>query len=157
MATTTFATNDEVKSLHVGLAPKPTEQIDFARSAAFSRIVTALSEGSYAAGAFVASPTSFSTLTLLECRLVALDLLGGGSTSVRTKGGGNSFSDWKATVDQQLALITAGKMNIFNDTLGEFVWGPKFSGPGIISEERNPGVNLEAPRYWPKADPLEEY
>ena len=159
MALTTFSTTDQVRAFHKGVADAtayPTTTIDQSRETAYTLIVTALSEGNYSVASIVAAPTTFPFLTTLEVRLVAVDLLGGAASSTSSKMGGKNWEHWATMTQSWLDALTAGTMALVNSS-GTITTAPKGSAsdPGIVYEERDSGVNLDAPENWGEADNLE--
>ena len=154
----TFATNDELKALQAGLASRSTAQLNQSRYGAYALIVSALNEGGYSVATITATPTVWGFLTLLETRMAALDLLGGGAASADALQGGSNWTHWEAQIKEWLEKLSAGKMALVNDSTGAITSPPKSSSnDGIEYEQRDPGVNLGAPETWPAADELEEW
>ena len=161
MALTTFATTDQVRALQPGFSSTtayPATTVDQSRESAFTQIVTALSQGGYAVSAIVAAPTTYPFLTTLEARLVGVDLLGGAATSAKDAMGGKNWEHWHKMVMDWLEQLSKGLLALI-DSSGTITQPPKGDAlnPGIVSEESNPGVNLDDPEYWDDADELEEW
>lgn len=154
---TTFSTNVQIAALQEGFATTSATKLDASRSQAYSLIVTALARGGYAVATFTAAPTAYSTLTLLETRLVALDLLGGGATSPDSAMGGNNWTHWQKWIEKMLTLIEEGDLSILNDSTGSIVTAPSVSRVGIVSDQRDTGVTLGHPVDWPEVDALERW
>lgn len=156
----TFTTNATITTQQPTLASMDEDLIEGARIAAYSRIVSALTVGEYPTrilpehDATTASP--WGGLRMLEARLVALDLLGGGAGSAQSAMAGNNFSAWKEYVENLLTLIEEKHASFINDDTGEIVSGEIPLG-GIESDERDPGMTLNAPSTWTDPDELDTW
>lgn len=154
----TFATNDNLTDLQAGFANRSAAQLNQSRYAAYAVIISALTEGGYGVAAIVAAPTVWGFLTLLEVRMAALDLLGGGSVSRDAMMGGDNWKHWMDQVNGWLSELRAGKMALVNDSTGAITSPPRSGNhAGILYEERDPGVTLDAPETWGDADSIEEW
>lgn len=127
---TTFATNGQIQSLMVGLKSSEADLLDLARASAYGDIVSALTVGKYATATFTSDPDAWPSLTVLEARIVALDVLGGGAASVKSRGGGGSWTHWYEYVQKHLDDIKMGKVTFVSDD-GTVVAAPYMSGTGI--------------------------
>jgi hypothetical protein len=151
----TFATDTELKALQSGFSNHTTAQLTASRNAAYSRIVSALYHGGYAVSTITAAPTTWPSLTLLEVRIAALDLLGGGAASRQGIAGGDNWPHWEAWVKAWLSEIENGTAALIDST-GAITNPPRSNyNSGIEYESRDPGVNLDEPANWPDADLLD--
>lgn len=151
----TFATNDDLTTLQTGFSNRSATQLTAARNGAYGQIVTALYEGGYSVATVTASPTAWPMLTLLEVRIAALDLLGGGSSSAADMSSVTNWQHWEAWVTSILSKLAAGGLALV-DSSGT-ITAPPHSGnnAGIVSDERDPGVTLGSPETWKDPDALE--
>jgi len=150
----TFVTNTQIKTLMVGLTHYGDTELDLCRSAAYSRVLSALSRGGYTTATFTAAKTAFGYLTLLEARLVALDLLGGSAASSEGSGGGKTWLAWEKYCTAELDRLAAGLASINNDLTGTLVTAPADAVCGIATDARDPGINLDDPFTWPDVDKM---
>ena len=159
MALVTFVTNDQLKAIQTGFANKTTTQLDSARETAYSLIVTALSEGGYSVATIVAAPTTWPFLKVLETRLAALDLLGGGSASASEMQGGDNWTHWEKMVQSWLDGLTNGMIALI-DSSGTITNPPNGKAAdtdyGILSDtDRDPGIDLDEPENWAATDDMD--
>jgi len=159
MAIVTFATDTNLTTLQSGFSNHAIAQRNSARESAYTQIVTALSNGGYAVSTIVAAPTAWPFLTMLEIRLAALDLLGGGAASRLGNQGGDNLTHWQTQVQSWLDALAAGQMALVQSD-GTIIDPPRGyvsdTSYGIMSDtDRNPGIDLDEPENWPDTEPLE--
>lgn len=132
--------------------------IEGSRALAYSRIVSALVVGEYPTATLLpgTTPSPWGLLRMLEARLVALDLLGGGAGSVSSAMAGDNFKHWKTALEATLTAIENKQVSIVNDVTGQVVSGV-FPQGGMVSDERDTDITLDDPATWPDADPLERW
>jgi hypothetical protein len=153
----TFATTAEIKAIQTGFANHADAMIDSSRKAVYALIISALTEGGYNVATIVATPTVWGFLTLLEIRMAALDLLGGGAAAPVALAGGKNWQHWSDTIERWLTQLRTGKAVLVNDTSGAITAAPQTGqNDGIYGETRNAGINLDAPELWTETDNLEE-
>lgn len=151
-----FSTNAEFDVNQPGLASCTTAQKDLARLQAYDSIVSCLYSGGYGVSAIVAAAEYYQILKHLEIRLTALSLIEGGGASELMGGDKSTYSTWSKKAEETLDKLCAGKLALTNSNTSVTIAPPKHSCPGIITDGREPGVDLTDPLYFQKTETLND-
>ena len=123
-----------------------------------SRITSCLYNGGYPVAtleAAVAAGASYDLLVLLNIRMAALDLMSGGGSSSYSGASQEPYDRWYDWIEATLEKLCRGMLAL-EDSTGSYdtTEPPMYSTDPIITDSREPSVDLVDPLYYPETDPL---
>lgn len=114
--------------------------VTLALGTAYTDILSALSTGGYAVA--TVSAGTFPFLTSLQVYLSAIEMLSGGMQSEISSGSKDVFLTWVSLTQKKLKMLSEGKVYLVGTSPTASILPPKGSAPCIVSDGRNPSIDL---------------